>query len=204
MWLLAVLLFAGMGIFNGVATWLDAILAHFGHGSASGYLLAVMTVAGIAGAAVLPQAAAKRDSRRSLLVVALLLTAAAFALVAGVHNVAVAGCALGACGLLLLAGLPVVLDWSEVHSGPERAAAAAGFLLLAGNLGGVVVVLAVQLLIASPYLALAFFSAAALAALPAALRLPARAGPPAGGAGEPLAGRGTAMTEHGRSDDGSG
>jgi hypothetical protein len=49
----------------------------------------------------------------------------------------------------------VVLDWSEVHAGPERADAAAGFLLLAGNLGGVVLLLMVQGVIANPYLSLA-------------------------------------------------
>src|SRR5215475_10485281 len=32
MWVLAGLLFVGMGVFNAVATWLDSILTHFGHG----------------------------------------------------------------------------------------------------------------------------------------------------------------------------
>jgi len=41
-------------------------------------------------------------------------------------------------GFVLLAALPVVLDWSELHTGPEWAGAAVGFLLLAGNFGGVV------------------------------------------------------------------
>jgi MFS family permease len=173
LWLLAVLLFAGMGIFNGAATWLDTILARFGLGSASGYLIAVMTLAGMLGGALLPEAVARRGRRRALLVTALAVTAAAFALVAAVHNAAVMGCALAAGGLLLLAGLPVVLDWSEIHAGAERAGAAAGFLLLAGNLGGVAVVLLVQAVIGNAYLALAALSAVAVAALPAAVRLPA-------------------------------
>ena len=71
-------------------------------------------------------------------------------------------------------GSPVVLDWSELHAGPERAAAAAGFLLLAGNLGGVVLVLIVQGLIGNPYLSLGALSAAALAGVALAARLPAR------------------------------
>ena len=53
--------------------------------------------------------------------------------------------------------------------------AAAGFLLLAGNLGGVILVLIVQALIGSPYLSLAALAVAALAGALLALRLPARA-----------------------------
>lgn len=78
MWLLGGLLFVGMGIFNAVATWLDPILAHFHHGSASGYLFAVLTGAGVLGAAVLPEAAATRDRRRAMLEVTVGVTAVAF------------------------------------------------------------------------------------------------------------------------------
>jgi predicted MFS family arabinose efflux permease len=174
MWLLGGLLFIGMGVFNAVATWLDSILGHFGRASASGDLIAVMTVAGIAGAAVLPQAAASRDRRRALLRGVVAVTVLAFPAIAVLHNVVVVGGVLAVEGLLLLAGLPVALDWSELHAGPERAGAAAGFLLLAGNLGGVVLVLIVQALIGNPYLALGALSVAALPGLALAARLPAR------------------------------
>jgi predicted MFS family arabinose efflux permease len=172
MWLLAGLLFVGIGVFNAVATWLDAILGHFGRGGASGYLIAIMTVAGIAGAAVLPEAVAKRDRRRTLLIAAVAVTFVAYPLIAALPNVVVVGVVLFVQGFVLLAGLPVVLDWSELHAGPDRAAAAAGFLLLAGNLGGVVLVLIVQLLIGNAYLALAALSVVALPGLWLALRLP--------------------------------
>jgi predicted MFS family arabinose efflux permease len=172
MWRLAGLLFIGMGVFNSVATWLNSILAHFGQASASGYLIAVMTVAGILGAAVLPQAVSSQDRRRAMLCGVIAATALAFVAVAAVHEVVFAGCVLAAEGFVLLAGLPVALDWSELHAGPERAGAAAGFLLLAGNLGGVVLVLFVQALIGNPYLALGALSAAALPGLALAARLP--------------------------------
>jgi predicted MFS family arabinose efflux permease len=185
MWVLAGLLFVGMGVFNAVATWLDAILTHFGHGGASGYLIAVMTVGGIAGGALLPGIVARRDQRRGMLEIAVVVTAVAFAVIAVAHNPAVGGVLLFVAGFFLLAGLPVVLDWSELHAGPERAAGAAGFLLLAGNLGGVVLVLVVQGVIGNPYASLGALSVAGLAGLALATRLPAR------GAG-PVQGRGTA------------
>ena len=165
MWVLGGLLFVGMGVFNAVATWLDSILGHFGRGGAAGYLIAIMTVAGILGAAVVPQAVAKRDRRRALLQITVGVTAMAFLAIAALHSVAFVGVVLFVEGFVLLAALPVVLDWSELHTGPERAGAAVGFLLLAGNLGGVVLVLIVQGLIANPYLSLGALSVAGLAGL---------------------------------------
>jgi predicted MFS family arabinose efflux permease len=176
MWVLAGLLFIGMGVFNAVATWLDSILTHFGHGGASGYLIAIMTVAGIAGAAALPGTVAARDQRRRVLQIALVVTAVAFAVMAGAHEPAVGGVALFAAGFFLLACLPVVLDWSELHAGPERAGAAAGFLLLSGNLGGVILVLIIQAAIGNPYISLGALAVACLAGLPLTLTLPARGG----------------------------
>jgi predicted MFS family arabinose efflux permease len=174
-WLLAGLLFVGMGVFNAVATWLDSILTHFGHGGASGYLIAVMTVGGIAGGALLPDIVARRDRRRRLLEVAVVVAAAAFAVMAGVHSPAVGGVVLFVAGFFLLAGLPVVLDWSELHAGPERSGATAGFLLLSGNLGGVILALVVQAVVGNPYLSLGVLSVICLAGLALATRLPARA-----------------------------
>jgi predicted MFS family arabinose efflux permease len=173
-WVLAGLLFVGMGVFNAVATWLDSILTHFGHGGASGYLIAIMTVGGIAGGALLPGIVAGRGWRRGMLEIAVSVTAVAFGVIAIAQNPAVDGVVLFAAGFFLLAGLPVVLDWSELHAGPERAGGAAGFLLLSGNLGGVVLVLIIQVAIGNPYLSLGALSVACLAGLALATRLPAR------------------------------
>ena len=174
MWLLGGLLFVGMGVFNAVATWLDSILTHFGHGGASGDLIAIMTVGGMAGGALLPGIVARREARRGMLEIAVVVSGVAFAVIAAVHNPVLGGAVLFVAGFFLLAGLPVVLDWSELHAGPERAGGAAGFLLLSGNLGGVVLVLIVQAVIGNPYLSLGALAVACLAGLALATRLPAR------------------------------
>jgi len=102
------------------------------------------------------------------------VTGVAFAVIAAVHNPVLGGAVLFAAGFFLLAGLPVVLDWSELHAGSERAGGAAGFLLLAGNLGGVVLVLIIQAAIGNPYVSLGALWIACLAGLILATRLPAR------------------------------
>jgi predicted MFS family arabinose efflux permease len=172
MWLLGGLLFIGMGEFNAVATWLESILDHFGRGDAAGYLIAIMTGAGILGAAVLPSTVAARSRRRAALLAAVSVTVLAFAAIAIGHNAALIGCVLFVEGFFLLSALPIVLDWSELHAGAERAGAAVGFLLLAGNLGGVVLTLIIQGTIGSPYVSLGTLSAAALAGVALATRLP--------------------------------
>ena len=138
MWTLAFLVFVGMGTYNTLATWLQPILDNYGAGSAAGNLIALLTFAGVIGAATLPSLVAARDRRRTMLVAALVLSAVAFSAMAAFHNVIWLGVWLFADGVLLLACLPVVLDWSEVHAGPERQGAAVGFLMMAGNLGDAV------------------------------------------------------------------
>jgi MFS family permease len=174
MWVLAALVFIGMGTYNAVATWLQPILAHFGEGAAAGNLIAVMTFAGIIGAAVLPTSIATRNRRREMLLAALVASAVSFVAIAVNHNVFWLGAWLFAQGFLLLASLPVVLDWSDVHAGPERQGAAVGFLMMSGNLGGLLLVLLVQALIGNPYLALGALAVVAVAGLPVVLRLPGR------------------------------
>jgi predicted MFS family arabinose efflux permease len=174
MWLLAGLVFIGMGTYNAVATWLEPILQPFGEGGSAGGLVAVMTVAGIAGAAVLPSPVAARDRRRTMVVSALGLSVAVFAALTVRHEVPWVGGWLAAEGFLLMACLPVVLGWAEVRAGTERQGAAVGFLLMAGSLGGVVLVLVVQAFIGSPSLALLALAVVSLAGVPIALGLPAR------------------------------
>jgi predicted MFS family arabinose efflux permease len=174
MWLLAGLLFIGMGEFNAVATWLESILDDFGRGGAAGYLIAIMTGAGILGAGVLPQLVAERDRRRTLLLGVVCTTAVTSAAIAAVHNAGFIGCALFVQGFVLLAALPVVLDWSELRAGEERAASAVGFLLLAGNLGGIVLTLLVQVMVDSAYASLGTLSLVALGGVALVLRLPQR------------------------------
>jgi predicted MFS family arabinose efflux permease len=175
-WKLAATLFVGFGAYNALATWLDAIMNDVGHPEVAGGTLAVMTVAGVVGAAVLPGVIARHEKRRELAIAATLVLAVALLVVALVPAPLVAGAALTAVGFLLLGTLPVILDWSEIHAGPVRAASATGLLFLSGNLGGVVVVLSVQLVIGSPAAALTVLALWAVPGFLIALRLPRRAG----------------------------
>src|SRR5262249_60337762 len=118
---------------------------------------------------------AGRASAGGPTLVALAVTIVSFAGSAVVPLVGFMAVALAVEGFVLLAALPVVRDWSGLHTGPEGGGAAVGFLLLAGNLGGVVLVLIVQGVIGNPYLSLGALSATGLAGLALSARLPASA-----------------------------
>jgi len=177
LWRLSGLLFVGVGVFNALATWLDPVLAGLGHPGAGGPLIAVTTLAGVLGAAVLPGPVAARGLRRRLLVAATAATGLVFAVLVVVHTPVAAGVLLAGLGFLLLAGLPVALEWSEAHVGVARSGTATAVLLLAGNLGGVLLVLLVQPFVGSPRLALGVIALAAVPGLALALSLPRREDP---------------------------
>lgn len=178
MWVLAGLLFVGMGIYNAVATWLETILNHFHEGSAAGNLVALMTFAGILGAASLPPIIASKNRRRAMLSVATGLSTVCFLVIAARHGLAWVAVFLFVEGFVLMTSLPVTLDWSELHAGPERQGGATGFLMLAGNLGGVVLALTTQALMGRPDFALVALAIFGFLGLLLTTRLPARVSEP--------------------------
>lgn len=175
LWKLGALLFVGMGIYNAFATWLQPILARFGQGALAGDLLALMTLTGIVGAGVLPPIVAKRSLRRPMLAFAVLWTLLTALAIDWRQSAYWLVFWLGVEGLVLLASLPVVLDWAEVHVGQGNQGHAVGFLMLAGNLGGFVLVVAMTPMVASPHLALGFVAVVALLGLAVAWLLPRQA-----------------------------
>jgi predicted MFS family arabinose efflux permease len=175
MWTLGALLFIGFGVFISLSTWLEAILKFFGVGSVeSGNLLAIMTFGGIIGSAVLPPLVAARDQRKSLLFAALGVAGLALVALAIRHDTLWLGATLFIAGFFIISTLPVLLDWSDRHVGIGRQGAAVGFLMLAGNAGGLVLVLILQALIGGPYAPLIALGVALIAGLGVTMGLPAR------------------------------
>jgi predicted MFS family arabinose efflux permease len=165
------LLFIGFGAFIALCTWLQALLHNYRVSSTTaGTLLVAMVLAGAVGAAALPPLVVMRRAQRRIVGASVAVTAVGGMLLAFAHAVAVDAVALVPIGLLLLTDLPVILELSE-----RRAGAAAGtvtaLLWLAGNAGGVLVALLVQLLVHHPTSAFLLLSAIALCAAPLVLVL---------------------------------
>jgi predicted MFS family arabinose efflux permease len=161
------LAFLGFGVFVALSTWLQTLLHPAGvSDTQAGALLVGMVLAGVLGCALLPAAVARHGAERAFMaavVVAGCLGSAALAFVPGIPGKAVVMLVMGA---LLLPALPVILTVAEELAG--RAAGTAGAIVwMAGNLGGLVVALLVQVLVHHP--TAAFLAMALVVALAAPL-----------------------------------
>lgn len=170
---LGAMTFLGMGIFNAVATWLEVLLKPDGvSSSAASWVLVAMTVAGVFGALLLPPLVVRRHAERGYLQLAGVLGAAGFVAVSLIGPVVGVGVAFAAVGFVLLAAQPVILEISERRAG-HAAASAAGAILLAGNLGGIVLAVLVQTINSHAATAFGVLAVAMLAIAPIARSLPA-------------------------------
>jgi predicted MFS family arabinose efflux permease len=168
---LSALVFVGFGIFVALATWLQTLLKPSGVSEATaGGLLVGMVVAGIVGCAVIPGAVLRRAAERSFLLGAVTLACLGCVALGAASWTVGRGLALVVIGAALLPALPIVL--TEVERIAGAAAGTAGAIVwLAGNLGGLIVALLVQILVHEPLAAFLALAAVALAGLPAAARV---------------------------------
>jgi predicted MFS family arabinose efflux permease len=143
--LLVVLAFLGLGVFNGLTTWLEPIVAAYGiDAEKAGLAGGAILVGGIVGSVVIP-AASDALQRRKPFVLACVVGA-----LATIHPL----CSTGSFGLLVALGalhgfffLPafaLLLDACATIAGAHSAGAATSLVMLAGNAGGVIVVLGME------------------------------------------------------------
>jgi predicted MFS family arabinose efflux permease len=156
--------FLGFGIFVALTTWLQTLLEPAGvSDNETGWLLAVMVVAGVVGSAVLPPGVARRGRELAFLRLAAVVAACGCFLLAvapGARWLAIVP-----MGVVLLAALPVILELTERRAGAAGGSATA-LIWLAGNAGGIVVALAVQAAENTPAAAFSIMAAAAILVLP--------------------------------------
>ncbi len=140
------LAFLGLGFFNGLTTWLEQILAPNGiDAERAGLVGGVLILGGIVGSAVIP-AIADRVGRRKPFVLACTAVAAAAVLPLCTSRDFVFLLGLGgAVGFFFLPAYALLIDLCGELAGPAAAGNAMGILMLAGNAGGVVVIVAMPL-----------------------------------------------------------
>jgi predicted MFS family arabinose efflux permease len=179
------LVFLGFGIFVALATWLQTLLHPSGVSeTAAGALLVGMVIAGILGCAVLPPLVARRHAERPFMRSAVLVACAGCVVLGVTPWLGVRALALVAMGVVLLPALPVILTAAEQLAG-AAAGTAGAIVWMAGNLGGLVVALLVQVLVHHPLTAFLAMAAVSLLGLPLAARLTSPAAVAHGG--EPAA-----------------
>jgi len=179
------LVFVGFGIFVALATWLQTLLAPAGVSEkAAGGLLVGMVIAGTVACAVIPPLVASRHSERGFMRGAVLIGCFGCVALGVAPWLGVQALAIMAIGIVLLPALPIILTAAEQIAG-AAAGTAGAIVWMAGNLGGLVVALLVQVLVHHPLAAFLAMAAVALLGLPLAARLRSPVGEQRGGTAEP-------------------
>jgi predicted MFS family arabinose efflux permease len=165
------LVFIGFGIFVALATWLQTLLHPEGVSEdAAGALLVGMMIAGLLGCAVLPALVARRGAQRAFMRSAVVVSCLGCVALGVTPWLGVRAAVIAVMGLFLLPALPIVLAAAERLAG-AAAGTAGAIVWMAGNLGGLVVALIVQILIHQPVAAFLAMGAVSLLGLPLAARL---------------------------------
>lgn len=144
--ILEVLFFVGMGIFNGVATWIEQILTgRVVDITQAGIVGAIMIFGGIIGAVIIPTLSDKYQRRKPFIMLSLLL-AAPFTFILAYHpdyTVLLASSFL--LGFFLMPALPLGLQTGAEMTQPIPEGTSAGILMIFGQAGGIVLILAMDL-----------------------------------------------------------
>lgn len=144
--ILEVLFFVGMGIFNGVATWIEQILTgRVVDITQAGIVGAIMIFGGIIGAVIIPTLSDKYQRRKPFIMLSLLLAAPFTFLLAYHPDYTVLLASSFLLGFFLMPALPLGLQTGAEMTQPIPEGTSAGILMIFGQAGGIVLILAMDL-----------------------------------------------------------
>ena len=139
------LAFLGLGYFNGLTTWLEPILAPNGINSMqAGIIGGVLILGGIMGSAIIPAISDKMKKRKPLLFACLILSCTTIYPLTFHHDYHHVLLFAFVQGFFFLPAFALLLEMCAELSGPVLVGAATGILMLAGNAGGVLMILAME------------------------------------------------------------
>lgn len=138
--------FLGLGVFNGLTTWLEQILAPHGIDSErAGLVGGALIVAGIAGAVVIPALSDRARRRKPFLIACAAMALVTIYPLCTSGSTAVVFTAAALHGLFFMPAFALLLEMCAQLAGPAAAGRATSILMMAGNAGGVVVIVAMPL-----------------------------------------------------------
>ncbi len=138
-WILMILFLIGMGGFNAIATFIEPIVGSRGD---PGVIGAIIVVGGIFGALIISGLSDKYRKRKIFIVIAMAATAP---LLLGVSFIAVYALLIVIAllfGFFLMSTLPLGLEFAAEQTAPVPEGTSNGLLILMGQIGGIVFILA--------------------------------------------------------------
>lgn len=144
--LLCVLSALGLGVFNGLTTWLEPMVAPHGiDAEHAGLLGGMLIVAGIVGSVVVPALSDATRRRKPFLVVCAAMALATVYPLCTSGRFALALAMAAVHGFFFMPAFALLLEMSTNLAGAAAAGAATSLIMLAGNGGAVLVIVAMPL-----------------------------------------------------------
>jgi MFS family permease len=146
--ILEVLFFIAMGIFNGIATWIEQILTGRAFtlpiSIVAGIIGAVIIFGGIVGAVIIPALSDKYHRRKPFILLSLAMAIPLTFLLAFYPDFNVLLVTAFLLGFFLMPSLPIGLQAAAELTAPTPEGTSAGVLMIFGQLGGIVLILAMD------------------------------------------------------------
>ncbi|MGH9764234.1 MAG: MFS transporter [Blastocatellia bacterium] len=141
-WVYLLIWFVGLGIFNGVTTWVESIVRPRGFSpTQAGELGGLMLVGGILGAMIVPPISDRYRTRRPLLAIGLLLTIPGLAGLTFTSSYSVLVISVIVLGFFLVSTGPIGMQYAAEITHPTPEGTSAGIIQLVGQLSVVFVYL---------------------------------------------------------------
>ncbi len=138
---LFVLWFFAFGVFNGLTTWLEPILKPNNiNAEEAGMVGAALIVGGIVGSLIIPVLSDKLKTRKPFVIMCCIAALLIIYPLCTIQNTTVVYILGGLLGFFFLPGYALLLSMCEEMAGTEKAGAATGVFMMAGNAGAVVVI----------------------------------------------------------------
>jgi predicted MFS family arabinose efflux permease len=139
--LVVAMAFLGLGMFNGLMTWLELLLKPQGvDAEQAGLVGGALIVGGIVGAAVVPALSDALRRRKPFVIACTAMSVPLLVPLCSVAHVPTLLALALAFGFFFLPAYALLLEMCSELAGPASAGYATGVLMLAGNAGGVVII----------------------------------------------------------------
>ena len=143
--LLMVIFFIGLGVFNGVTTWIEDILRPRGFTiTQAGITGGLMVIGGVVGALLLPALSDRARKRVPFIIVTLGAAAVGLLGIAFAPNYSVLLAAAFAMGFFLLSAGPIGFQYGAEIAYPTPEGTSNGLLLMMGQISGIILILAMD------------------------------------------------------------
>jgi MFS family permease len=139
---LFIVCFLALGVFNGLTTWLEAILKPNGiNAEQAGLAGAFLIIGGIAGSVIIPGLSDRFRVRKPFLALCCLTALLILYPLCTLSSITLVYLLGGLMGFFFLPGYALLLSMCEEIAGTEKAGTATGLLMMAGNAGAVFVII---------------------------------------------------------------